>query len=67
VTFRRCPALYPYEGRGKQKNIGQFGHKKPGIVLKGERRWLCDYFFENRVCRECFYKDALTKKKVSEI
>jgi len=50
-----------------RKISGSLAIKKPGIVLKGERRWLCDYFFENRVCRECFYKDALTKKKVSEI
>jgi len=35
VTFRRCSALYPYEGRGKQKNIGQFGHKKARYCFKG--------------------------------
>ena len=52
------------KGEVSWKNSGSLTMKMPGIVLKGERGWSSDYFSEKRVCRWCFYKDALIKKNM---
>ena len=52
------------KGGGSRKSSGSLVMKRPGIVLKGERGWSSDYFSEKRVCRRCFYKDALIKKNM---